>query len=797
MSAGVNKTEKDSTQKGASGKAYIMALFSATIFISAALLFLIEPMFAKFILPFFGSTPSVWTGSMMFFQAALLASYLYVHATTQWLGARRQAVLHLVVVLLPLLVLPIAVPAEEWAPPAESNPILWLLGLLLVAVGLPFFAIAATNPLIQRWLSETDHPAAGDPYFLYRASNLGSVIGLLGYPLLVEPSLRLVSQGILWSIGYGLLVVLVFASAVVLWRSAPAASTTATTQEEEPGSPVAAEPTTTGGMAASPTLLRRLRWIGLAFVPSSLMLGVTAFITTDITPVPLLWVIPLSLYLFSFVVVFSRNQRTPDLIHRVMVVALPVALAVLTVTMLTDIRNPYWLLILVHLLGFFIVAMVLHGELARDRPPVRHLTEFYLWVSVGGVLGGIFNALIAPIAFDSVIEYPLALVLAGLFLPGAILARLTRQREEERRDLEDEERSDPQQGSTIGRRLLEPNLLLDLMLPLALGMAIVALGWIVDNVIDPEYRIVIWQVVIGLGVGVCLWFAYASNRALRFGLGLAALVVAVNFANGSTALLEDRSFFGAYTVRGDGERHSLIFGSTNHGAQVFDSTPPEPITYYHRTGPIGQLFDALPNETRSSPAAMIGLGTGTMSCYAQPGQQFTFYEIDPLIQRIASDSGLFTYMRDCPGESEVVLGDARLSLQEAPDTSYGVIVADAFSSDAIPVHLMTREAVELYFRKLKDDGVMSFHISNRHLELEPVVGNLARDRGFVCYAQYDSNAEDIPNKFGSHWTVIARDDAGLGSLPSDSRWQPCATTPDADDVWTDDFSNLLSTFEWK
>jgi hypothetical protein len=730
---------------------------------------------------------------MMFFQAALLGSYFYVHATTQWLGARRQAVLHLVVVLLPLLVLPVAVPAGDWAPGADTNPLLYLLGLLFVSIGLPFFAIAATNPLIQRWLADTDHPAARDPYFLYRASNLGSVVGLLGYPLVVEPSLRLVSQGILWSVGYGLLVILVFASAVVLWRSAPAAATTATTQEQETGSPVAAEPVAepagTGGMATSPTILRRLRWVALAFVPSSLMLGVTAFITTDITPVPLLWVIPLSLYLFSFVVVFSRNQRTPDLIHRVMVVALPIALAVLIVTMLTDIRDPYWLLILVHLLGFFVVAMVLHGELAQDRPPVRHLTEFYLWVSVGGFLGGIFNALIAPIAFDSVVEYPLVLVAAGLFLPGAILARLTRQREEER--------SDSQQGASIGRRLLEPNLLLDLMLPLALGMAIVALGWIVDNVIDPEYRNFIWQVVIGLGVGVCLWFAYASNRALRFGLGLAALVVAVNFANGSTSLLEDRSFFGAYTVRGDDERHSLIFGSTNHGAQVFDSSPPEPITYYHRTGPIGQLFDALPNETTSSPAAMIGLGTGTMSCYAQPGQQFTFYEIDPLIQRIARDPGLFTYMRDCPGESEVVLGDARLLLQEAPDASYGVMVADAFSSDAIPVHLMTREAVELYFDKLKDDGVMSFHISNRHLELEPVVGNLARDQGLVCYAQYDSNAEDIPNKFGSHWTVMAREDADLGSLPSDSRWQPCANTADTDEVWTDDFSNLLSTFEWR
>src|ERR687883_462422 len=228
--AGSNEIAKCSTRKGSSsGGALMMVLFSITIFLSAALLFLVEPMFAKFVLPLFGSTPAVWTASMMFFQGALLASYLYVHATASWLGARRQAVLHLVLVLLPLLVLPLAVPAAQWAPPADSNPLLWLLGLLFVSIGLPFFAVAATNPLIQRWLSETDHPAARDPYFLYRASNLGSVIGLLGYPLLMEPEMRLANQGLLWSVGYGVLIVLVFASAVMLWRSAP----TAATQEED------------------------------------------------------------------------------------------------------------------------------------------------------------------------------------------------------------------------------------------------------------------------------------------------------------------------------------------------------------------------------------------------------------------------------------------------------------------------------------------------------------------------------------------------------------------------------------
>src|ERR671933_652873 len=470
MSTTTNKEEGYPQKKTSafSGAILMMALFSLTIFLSAGLLFLIEPMFAKFVLPSFGGTPAVWTGSMMFFQAALLSSYLYVHATAAKLGARKQAVVHLVVMLLPLLVLPVAVPAQEWAPPAQSNPILWLLGLLLVSVGLPFFAVAATNPLIQMWLSETDHPASKDPYFLYVASNLGSVIGLLAYPLLVEPSLRLVNQGAMWSIGYVVLVVLVFASAVVLWRSSPAPSHTppdsSSTLEEAPPppAPAGAGAPAPGGVAGDRegdllvaplrgglTLMRRLRWIALAFVPSSLMLGVTAFITTDITPVPLLWVIPLSLYLFSFVIVFAPAVRLPELIHRGMVAALPVAIALVVVTMLTEMRNPYWLLILIHLLGFFVVAMVMHGELARDRPPARHLTEFYLWVAVGGMLGGVFNALIAPVVFNSVVEYPLAIILAGLLMPGAMLATLLRpQQQQPQHSHQQEQQQGDQQPTT-------------------------------------------------------------------------------------------------------------------------------------------------------------------------------------------------------------------------------------------------------------------------------------------------------------------------------------------------------------
>jgi hypothetical protein len=804
------KTDKSGASgkgTGSSGGAFMMLLFSATIFISAALLFMVETMFAKFVLPSFGGTPAVWTGSMMFFQAALLVGYLYVHATTTWLGARRQAVLHLVVVLLPLLVLPLAVPGDEWAPGAQENPIFLLLGLLLVSVGLPFFAISTTNPLVQRWLADTDHPSAKDPYFLYRASNIGSIIGLLSYPLVVERVLTLQNQGLIWSVSYGLMVVLVFASAVMLWRSNPAP---VQTEEAEPlagdpasggGFPQTAAPSLSGGL----TVWRRLRWVGLTFVPSSLMLGVTAFATTDITPIPLLWVIPLSLYLFSFVVVFSPSQRMPDMIHKVMVAALPLMMTALVIDALVSLGVPYWTRLALHISGFFVVAMVLHGEVARDRPPARHLTEFYLWVAVGGVLGGVFNALVAPVAFDTVVEYPLAIILACMFLPGLVISRLLSPRS--RNEGPGTERS-PEGEQTSGRsgagRLANLSFLLDLALPLALGVGMVALGWAVDQgVFDASIqRNYIWQIFIGMGAGLCLWFAYSSARPIRFGLSIAALLVAVTFANGATALYEDRSFFGVYKVMGQEATniayHALVVGDTNHGAQVLGPQPPKPIAYHDPSGPFGQLFELLPGESSDeSPIAVLGLGAGVMSCYAEPGQQMTYYEIDPAVEQIARNENLFTYLRDCPGEYDVVLGDARLRLAEAESGSYGIIIGEAFSSDAIPVHMLTREATDMYLDKLNENGVIIHHISNRHLELEPVVGDLARDRGLVCYGQYDDQTEGIPYKLSSHFVVMARDEEDLGDVPGDPRWQPCETNPETDKVWTDDFSNLLSTFEWK
>jgi hypothetical protein len=396
--------------------------------------------------------------------------------------------------------------------------------------------------------------------------------------------------------------------------------------------------------------------------------------------------------------------------------------------------------------------------------------------------------------------------MACLFVPGAVLARLLRPRSERDEDAPEEREEARQRTNAVARRLLNPRLL-DVVLPLILGVAIWALGWLDDNIIAPEWRSALWEVLIGLALGVCLYFAYINNRSIRFGLGVAAVIVFATIAGGTSSLYEDRSFFGVYRVIGDegtqDAYHALVVGDTNHGAEVLGPKPPVPIAYHDPTGPFGQLFELLPSKTvDDSPIAVMGLGAGVMSCYAEPGQQWTFYEIDPLVESIARNPNLFTYLRDCPGNYDVVLGDARLKLAEAPNNEYGMIVGEAFSSDAIPVHLMTREAVDMYLQKLKSDGVLVMHISNRHLRLEPVVGDLAQDRGLVCYSQYDGDLENPQSpypeyKLASNFTVLARDEADLGSVPSDERWQPCMTSDDPEsDVWTDDFSNLLSTLVW-
>ena len=739
----------------------VVALFAATLFLSAGLTFLVQPMFAKFVLPLFGSTPAVWNTSMLFFQTTLLAGYLYAHESTRRLGARRQAAVHVAILLVPLLVLPIGVP-EGWIPPADSHPVPSLLGLLTLAVGLPFFVVSTTAPLLQRWLAATDHPAATDPYFLYRASNLGSVLGLLGYPVLMEPSLRLAEQGRAWSLGYGLLIVLVLACAVVVWRSPRGADAVVSAQ------PAAEEREAVPESAPRQRLITRLRWVGLAFVPSSLMLGVTTALTTDIAPIPLLWSLPLSLYLVSFILVFAPGARS-DRLQRAAVLALPVVVLLISVILLLELRGPLWLLVPVHLGTFFVVAVVCHGRLARDRPPASRLTEFYLLISLGGALGGVFNAIVAPALLDSLAEYPIVLVLAILCLPGR-------------------------------PPLIAPGRYarwLDLALPLVLGTMVALIVLLIERA-PTDVQQYAKMFAFGLAAGIAVNFI---RRPLRFGLSVGAIVLAVTLASApdEQELHRERSFFGVYRVTAaeeGGDLHRLVHGTTTHGTQDFSpGRERTPMSYYHRGSPIGRLLSAMP-PSLTRRAAIIGLGTGSVACYSKPGERWTFYEIDPTVERIARDERYFTYLRVCPGVFDVVLGDARLRLPRARDRSYGLIMADAFSSDAVPVHLITREALALYRSKLREHGIVTFNVSNNYVTLEPVLGNLAHDAGMACVAQKDrkSGQDGVPETDGSDWVVMARNAHDLRAVASDERWHDCRRSPGSA-PWTDDYSNLLGALD--
>ncbi len=737
----------------------VLVLFTITIFVSAVLLFAVQPMFAKMVLPLLGGAPAVWNTCMLFFQATLLAGYAYAHVTDRAFRVRHQATIHLVLLVTPLLLLPIAVP-EAWRSPSQDHPVTWLLALLIVALGLPFFVVSTTGPLVQAWFARSDHPLAHDPYFLYAASNTGSLAALLAYPTVVEPNLHLADQSRLWSLGYVVLVLLLVGCAAVVWPSR-----TSTSPQVVPGTRSAGPSRAMRDPAASISVWRRGRWILLAFIPSSLMLGLTTYVTTDLAPMPLLWVVPLSIYLFSFVLTFGRRVRISySLVSRLM----PIFVVPLAATMVVGSVGALWVLVPLHLITLFVASLLCHGELASSRPAADRLTEFYLWISIGGVLGGIFNALVAPATFNSAVEYPLALAMACLV-----------------------RRRDTSATPAASRRQ-------DFRLAVVVAAATFGLLWLAHTL--PSLSSL--PAVPAIGVPALLCFA-VRNRPLPFGLGIGTLLITGLgiLAAGDETVLRERSFFGVSQVRVyPAERLTLLLsGTTKHGAQSLDpARRQEPLSYYHRTGPIGQVFAALPAQDIPR-VAIIGLGAGSLACYGTPGQQFTFYEIDPTVLRIARDPRYFTFLQLCPPEIRVVLGDARLSLVAAPDASYGLIVLDAFSSDAIPSHLMTREALRLYLRKLRESGLLAFHISNNRLDLEPTVANLARDAQLVALAQFDEKVspdEARAGKTPSHWVVLARRWDDLRALPHSRHWHVLSAGPDKT-LWTDDFSNIFEAIKWR
>lgn len=715
----------------------MVVLFGLTAFAGAALMFAVEPMAAKALLPMLGGTASVWSTCLAFFQTALLLGYFYAHASSR-LAPRGQAVAHLALLIAIVLIRPAIVISPSDHPPASgADPTAWLVGTLATTLGLPFVALAATSSLLQRWYAASRSPGEANPYPLYAASNLGSLLALLAYPLALEPSMPLAAQARAWQLGFVGFAALMAGCAAVTLRPSQQLLTTETPSRR-------------------PDRWAWLTWIALAFIPSSLLQGVTTYLTTDIAPIPLLWVVPLGLYLLSFILTFASRPPIPQ---APMIRAVPIAALVLLPPMAAGLVQWFWMP--VHLLFFFVAAMACHGELARRRPPPEGLTGFYLAIAVGGVLGSFFNAILAPIVFDRMAEYPIGIALACLV---------------------------PSLGSRerVRTSLLLAGTILGLTSLLAAdpgGLSATAPGALCVSSASGLFLYVTWTL---------------RRRPVAFGLSVGAILLGTGLSPGvgGRILRRERNFYGILRVTEDDRAHArrLFHGWTLHGQQ---STEPgrerEPTTYYLPGGPASQVIGALDarEDVDEARVAVVGLGIGGLASYARPGQSWTFYELDPAVEAVARDASLFTYLRDSPAASvDVVIGDARLRLADA-DRTFDLIVLDAFSSDAIPIHLLTREALGLYLAKLAPSGLIAYHISTRHLDLEPVLGALAAERGLIARIRRDLSITPEEKKVGKQptvWAVLADRAADLGPIAADPRWTPARAGPSA---WTDDRSSLL------
>jgi hypothetical protein len=734
-----------------SGHGVTLAVYAAAIFLSAGLLFAVQPLFTKMVLPTLGGAPSVWSMALVFFQAALLGGYLYAHLLTRHLPGRQSVVVHLLVLLAATLVLPLGVAASWGRPPADGETF-WILGLFTASIGLPFFALSANAPLLQAWYARTGHPSSKDPYFLYGASNIGSFLALLSYPFVVEPLTRLGEQTAAWSFLFYALIALIALCGLLLVRS----------RNADPSALRVAE-----GPLAAPTFKDGATWAALAAVPAGLMIAVTAHISTDIAAAPLLWVIPLALYLLSYVLVF---QTRPVIPHEFFVKVQPFLIALLIATFAVDLRLNILVIFAIHVLTFFVTCMVCHGELARRRPAARHLTAFYLWMAVGGVTGGVVAGMVAPRLFDWVAEYPLLIIAAVLCRPGFVLL-------------------DNRQNRLFWLAMIGALILL--VIPrLVFGY-------------DFSQNSYGGVVIVLLAIGLVL-----SNDPLRLAaiVALALMFVRVYDTEG-IGRTSIRSFFGVHKILDvpGSQYRVLMHGTTIHGAQKVrdaEGNPergrPEPITYYTVNSGIGQTIRAA-RERKGAPIsiAAVGLGTGSVACLTEEGDKLTFYEIDSSVVRISREENYFTFVANCSPDAKITLGDARLTLAEVPDGQYDVIVVDAFSSDAIPIHLLTREAMAIYLRKLSPEGLVVLHVSNRHLELTSVVTGIASANGAITRVHVGGSGDndedeysDSAYRFSTTVAVVGKNEAAFGPLAARESWE-VREPADSQRVWTDDYSNLI------
>ena len=743
----MNVTTKQSENKSYS----LILLFAGTLFISATLMFILQPLFGKLLLPLLGGSPAVWNTCMVFYQTVLFLGYFYAHILSSKCDPRRQVLIHAVVIVVSFIALPVALP-EVTNPPTDTNPTFWLMGILFLAIGLPFFVVSTVSPLLQKWFADIGHHTSEDPYYLYAASNAGSMVALLSYPFLIEPTIGLVEQKSFWSIGYVLLGILIIGCAVVLWRNRSAESTDKIEEVEE---------------SENLPLLTQLHWLALAFVPSSLLLGLTNFISTDIASVPLLWIIPLTLYLLTFILVFSKwaNKIHPAMVSLQPIVLLPF----IAYSFVDPAALPFWLNLILHLIAFFLAVMVCHGELAKRRPHTKHLTHFYLIMSFAGMLGGMFNTFVAPFIFNAVYEYP-TMIVAALFLRPGFSSK---------------------------------KVLFQMWFPLLL----LCLGLTVYLLSDNLSQSIIYSATNGLILLAGLSYVFRSQAIslglltgviLFFTLGIQNLI--------SNTIYQERSFFGVLSVRESvlldennkpEKYHELFHGTTKHGAQRLAShLQTTPLTYYSRPGPMGQLFKVFDNKNQDWEIGTVGLGAGALACYAKQQQHWTQYEIDPLVIEIAKNPYYFTYLKRCSKNSTFKVGDARLSLANESDQKFDLLIMDAFSSDSVPTHLLTREAIELYFTKLKPNGILAFHITNRHLEIKKVISDHVNHFKLSALIQEFKPKKEIPLVIATDWVVMAKHAETLEPLRQSQlgNWQKLPLFFDMK-PWTDDFTNIIGI--WK
>lgn len=717
-------------------------LFVVAILLGSFLLFLVQPMIARMALPRLGGAPAVWNSAMLIYQALLLGGYAYAH----WLGrvpVRQQAMIHLAVLALAALWLPIGLMAMQL--PANAEPALWVPWLLGASIGPLFFAISAQAPLLQRWFAAAS--GGRDPYALYAASNAGSFGGLLAYPLLVEPGLALKGQSWLWTGGYALVFVAVAACALLLPRKAA----------DEPH---------VHATSPAPSRRRIAHWIALALVPSGLMLATSSFLTTDIVAVPMLWVLPLGLYLLSFTIAFAARRWPAELLTRFA----PVTILMFGGLMIAGQNDNPELNALMALGLLFMVAVALHTHLYDLRPEPDRLTGFYLAMSVGGALGGVFAGLVAPIVFDWTYEYPILILAAGLLVPQAFLLPV------------------------VGKlwRGGRNGMMLRAAIVTVVICALVGFGLFGTNAIEEKQtRGIVYLVIAAIGlftVGVRVPFMIVLTGALFLFGGYRALSMSLE------GDVRTRSYFGVYTITELPNQKRLAHGTTLHGVQLTgDSVRLRmPTTYYVPGSGVGQAMKALGGlYGAGARVGVVGLGTGTLACYAQPGQSWRFYEIDPAVVRLAR--GTFSFLDRCKPDASIVLGDARLRLAEAAPASLDLLVLDAFSSDAVPMHLMTQEAFATYDRVLAKDGLLLVHISNRFLSLEPVVETAAKAGGWSAaeLTYFPTIMEEMDEATTSDWIALSRSPETIARLKArGGEWRALRATPGFT-PWTDDYATIL------